>query len=611
MRNIYQFSEDDATRFMREIGASGSRKGDELQFKLCPYCLGGKGGKDRGTFSINMKNGQFKCLRSSCNAHGNMITLAKDFNFSLGNYVDEYYSSQKRFKNINSKVKEKPTPKPAAVAYLESRGISETTTSKYHLTTQKENENILVFPFYDENDALQFVKYRKIDFDKTKDKNKEWCEKDCKPILFGMDQCNMENKTLVLTEGQIDSLSVSEAGIENAVSVPTGAKGFTWIPYCWDFLSQFNILVVFGDLEGQTITLLDEMQKRFSGVVKCVRKQDYKDCKDANEILLKYGKDAVRNAVENAEAVDNPKIKKLIDVKRMELSQMEKISSGIASLDRLLGGFYFGQVVLLTGNRGEGKSTLASQFGTFAVKEGYPVFFYSGELLDWYFKAWIEYQIAGTRYINKIASNLGYTSYSVRGEQVPNIEKWYSDKMYIYDNGIISEEAEEETLLETLENSIKQYGCRVLVIDNLMTAISDDTQSDLYRMQTQFVRQVTILAKRYNVLIFLIVHPRKSNGTVFDNDDVAGSSNITNLVDVVMRYGKPIGENYDGDTSERVLTVYKNRLTGRTNRDGIHLYFQESSKRISENENSFDWKLGWEADDGFVSVDDEEEIAFD
>ena len=87
--------------------------------------------------------------------------------------------------------------------------------------------------------------------------------------------------------------------------------------------------------------------------------------------------------------------------------------------------------------------------------------------------------------------------------------------------------------------------------------------------------------KRYDVLVFLIVHPRKSTGVAFDNDDVAGSSNITNLVDVVIRYGKP-KDNDKKDSTERILSVYKNRLNGRTNRDGIKLYFQESSKRISE-----------------------------
>ena len=230
--------------------------------------------------------------------------------------------------------------------------------------------------------------------------------------------------------------------------------------------------------------------------------------------------------------------------------------------------------------------------------------------MDWYFKAWIEYQMAGNNYINPLVSNFGYKNYMVRGEVVPQIEKWYSGKAYIYDNGIIENDSEEETLLQTIETAIKQYGCRVLVVDNLMTAITDDISSDLYRMQTQFVRQLTLMAKRYNVLIFLIVHPRKSNGMNFDNDDVAGSSNITNLVDVVLKYGKPKDENISPDCSERLLTIYKNRLTGRTNRDGIKLYFQESSKRISEQSNCFDWKLGWENED-FLKISEDSYIPFE
>jgi hypothetical protein len=95
-----------------------------------------------------------------------------------------------------------------------------------------------VFPFYDNKDELTFIKYRKTNFDPKKDKNKEWCFTDTKPILFGMDQCNLENKTLIMTEGQIDSLSVVEVGFENAVSVPTGKNGYTWVPYCWDWLQR-------------------------------------------------------------------------------------------------------------------------------------------------------------------------------------------------------------------------------------------------------------------------------------------------------------------------------------------------------------------------------------
>ena len=587
--NIYEFSEGDAFRFSREINMVAHRHCNELRFIYCPYCMGGKH-KDKDTFSISLDTGQFNCKRTSCNAHGNMITLSKDFDFSLGTEVDEYYSPHRMFKNIHRK--EKPQTKPSAITYLESRGISKPITEQYNITTHKDHENILVFPFYDENNILQFIKYRKTDFDKEKDKNKEWCEADCKPILFGMNHCNFDNPTLVLTEGQIDSLSVTEAGIENAVSVPTGAKGFTWVPYCWDFLSRFAYLTVFGDFEHETISLLSEMQKRFHGAIKRVTDDNYRGCKDANEILQKFGPGAVREAVENAEPVKHPKIIRMYDVERVDISKMEKVTTGITALDRVIGGLYFGQLILLTGERGQGKSTFASQIGTFAVSSGYSVFVYSGELKNDQVKSWMEYQMSGDSKINKIAERNGWINYSVNQDIIPQLTKWYRDLVYMYDNTMV--EDENENLLEILETSIMQYGCRVLMVDNLMTAISDDISSDLYRQQTQFVRQLSIMAKRMNVIIILIAHPRKTTGFEFGNNDVAGSSNITNLADVVIRYAIPAKSENGVETSNRIVEVYKNRLTGKTTQEGIKLFFQESSKRISEHNGVFDWDLGWE-----------------
>lgn len=588
--SLYQFKVEDAEGFARFIGIPVRRKGNELIFKKCPFC--GMNSNDKEKFSINLTNGQFHCFRASCDAKGNMITLSKEFNYSLNYDVDDYYREIKQYRKF--KVKEKPVPKPAAITYLQSRGISEEVALKYHITIQRDHENILVFPFYDEHGILTFIKYRKTDFDKEKDTCKEWCEADCKTILFGMDQCDMANDTLVLTEGQIDSLSLATAGIPNAVSVPTGAKGFTWIPHCWDFLGKFKKLIVFGDHEKGKITLLDEMHARFHGQVFHVREEDYLGCKDANGILKKHGEDALVRAVKQAVPVKHPQIVSLADVEKVELSKLERISTGVQQLDRIIGGFYFGQLILLTGERGEGKSTLASQFGTFAAAHGHSVFFYSGELMNWYFKAWFDAQAAGSRYINKIQSSSGYVSYSIDPAVHPMIEKWYRDKVYIYDRNVLGQDMEEEALLPIMETAIRQHGCRVLVVDNLMTAMMDDVAVDQYRQQTIFVNALARMAKQYNVIIFLIAHPRKRTGQEFDNDDIAGSSNITNLVDVVMRYSRPKGKDIPVDTPERELKVYKNRLTGQTNRVGIKLFYQPESKRISESNFDFDWQLGWE-----------------
>jgi hypothetical protein len=105
-------------------------------------------------------------------------------------------------------------------------------------------------------------------------------------------------------------------------------------------------------------------------------------------------------------------------------------------------------------------------------------------------------------------------------------------------------------------------------------------------------------------LIFLVAHPRKTNTADFRNDDVSGSGNITNLAHMVINYGDTRDEDDPGD---RLLKVTKNRMTGTLIPNGFPLWFQESSKRISEVEGEFDWKYSWEtdsADNGFSDLED-------
>jgi RecA-family ATPase len=147
-----------------------------------------------------------------------------------------------------------------------------------------------------------------------------------------------------------------------------------------------------------------------------------------------------------------------------------------------------------------------------------------------------------------------------------------------------------------------------------MTAMDDDVVSDLNRQQTAFVRKLTKIAKQFNVLVFLVAHPKKNQTGKynFSNDDVAGSSNITNLVDVVLRYDEPSWKSDDEEEHpERVLQVFKNRLTGKLCTDGIGLYYQESSRRISEDRHTFDWELGWESPEQTFKSATDEEIPFD
>lgn len=603
VRSFYEFKPDDAFEFARHVGIQAIARGDELMFKTCPYCKPRPTRGNAETFSINLKTGQFKCLRASCGVSGNMITLSRDFDFSLGNEVDEYFRPRKQYRKLNQP-KESIVPKDNAIKYLVGRGISEEIARKYEITTQTEHDNILVFPFYDEKGILQFVKYRKTDFDPEKDKNKEWCERNCRPILFGMKQCSKDHGRLTIAEGQIDSLSIAAAGIENAVSVPTGAKGMTWVPYCYNWVNSFSEIVVFGDYEKGIITLLEDISKRFPGKVKHVREEDYLDCKDANEILQKHGVGAIRKAVENAIPLPVSRVVPLSEVKSVNIYKLPKLKTGIAELDRTLyGGLPFGMVCLISGKRGDGKSTLASQIMANALDQGYATLAYSGEMPNYLYKNWLDFQIAGRNHITENITDFGTPDRFITNKNQELINAWYQGRAFIYDSQIV-ENDEKEDLIHTIQKTIMQYDVKVVLIDNLMTAmyIDEHPRSDKYDNQGRFVRELTKIAVQMDVLILLVAHKRKNAFGNDANDEVSGSGDITNLAGITLGYDRPSRDELERgimDESQRKLIVAKNRLFGKTDTKGIILNYDEKSKRIYGNRDDVNKTFGWDNSGGF------------
>jgi twinkle protein len=565
---MYEYKQSDVFDFASFLNSETKLKGNELFFKYCPKCHGG--GEDKDTFSINIETGAFKCFRASCDYHGHFVELARDFEYRLEDEQERKYRKLPQPK-IESK--------PKAIEYLESRGISADVAKKYKITTQKNKDNILVFPFYDEQNILQFVKYRKTDFDKRFDKCKEWCEKDTMPILFGMAQCENFDR-LVITEGQLDSLSLATAGIKNAVSVPTGAVGFTWLANCWDWINKFDEIIVFGDYEKGKITLIDTLEKRLKKKIKCVRPEDYLCEKDANDILRKYSKEALVKAVNNAELRDVKFVKRLANVEAVNLSDLPKIKTGITSLDRICGGLLRGHVTLLSGKRGEGKSTLMSQLVAEAIEQDNSVFVYSGELPNYHFKNWLDLQIAGGQNIESRVNEYGDREYFLTKETVEKINRWYYDKAFIFDNSAVTDD-EYQGVLEVITDSICRYDIKLVCIDNLMTAMDSDANSDLYRQQSTFVKNLEKMAQQYDVAIVLVAHPKKSS-VAFDNDTVSGSSDITNAVSFVLNYERA-GDSEDFDSR---LMVTKNRMNGKllTGENAIKLFYSEKSKRVQSNQ---------------------------
>ena len=585
----YLFNKADVFDFAKSMGYETREKGDELEFKYCPYCNGGDH-KDKYTFSVNLISGAFKCLRSSCDHDGHFVELCRDFDYRLE------FEPQKIYRQLPQKKAESTN---GAIEYLKSRGISEAITRKYQITTQKNNPKVLVFPFYDETGKLVSVKYRKTDFKKGVDKNKEWFERDTQPILFGMNHCKGFDR-LIITEGQIDSLTVAEAGFDNAVSVPTGATGFTWLRNVYVWIAQFKEIIVFGDCEHGKITLLDTLIARLPKtiVIKAVQVKDYLGEKDANDILKMYGVRAVQKCIDNAVIPKLDNVKSLADIESVDINKVEKIMTGIKGIDMVIKGMAMGQLVILTGKRGEGKSTFMSQMICTALDSGKTVFVYSGELADFHFKRWLDLQLAGRWNVKETTDQWGRPDYTIEEDTVKKINDWYRNRAYIYDNNFIVDGSEFETLPDTIEKVIQQYNAQLICVDNLMTAMEKVTeQNNLYLAQSNFVGRLKAIATKYQVVIVLVAHPKKgaADGFQDDNDLVAGSSDITNKADIILKYSRaPDSE----DGSESLIKVTKNRIGGKLltrNDNAVRVRYTDATKRIVDVEDRPEDKVyGWE-----------------
>lgn len=608
----YEFKMTDAIRFITERGIPYKQKGSELTLKSCPYCHGGSN-NDQWTFAINTTSGAFNCMRGSCGVKGNMLTLVKDFDFQLSDkVVTEWITRSNPPKTIRIRDKKQfDNPVNDLIAdFLKSRGISKEIGSRYHLKPAKgKPDNIIVLPFLSpDGNNVQYTKYRDIEYSKSKGTPKEWpTEKGMTPILFGMDQCSADKygDSIIITEGQMDTLAIAEALEQlhaerrNICSVPMGKNGFTWIPYCWGFLSQFKKIVLFSDYENGALTMAEEFAKRWPDKLYLVQPEDYHGQKDANDILIHAGAKAILEAINNAKQPRNGMV-----VYHSEISSIpeapEFISTGIRGLDDLLnGGIPFGGVTIISGKAGEGKTTFAEQIIANAVTsvDGYyRAFIYSEEMSTRQILNAVYRQIAGKDHVQTSEYNRsnGVTSEIVEADQaaVGKIRKYiHPEQLVLYDSDrFIDADNEDETddLLTTIEHEIIARGIRVVLIDSLMTAIARSGASgfDKYDQQTRFVNRCRHIAKKHNVALILIAHEKK--GAITDGDSISGASEIRNLASVVLFYKIPTEKDRESNmldiggavkAPERLIVIDKNR-PGEGNTGTIPTVYDRKSKRI-------------------------------
>jgi hypothetical protein len=127
-----------------------------------------------------------------------------------------------------------------------------------------------------------------------------------------------------------------------------------------------------------------------------------------------------------------------------------------------------------------------------------------------------------------------------------------------------------------------------------MTALDlEPIQADKYDRQSLFMKKLARVSLQYDVLIMLVAHKRKDTGSTITNDNVSGSSDITNLASIVLSYERAPKSREDVGPDERLLKITKNRLFGRIDNSGFILKYDSVSKRIYSNDFERNREYGW------------------
>jgi twinkle protein len=386
--------------------------------------------------------------------------------------------------------------------WFESRGISQKTLHDLDVTEGKEYmpqtgkaENTIQFN-YIMGDELINIKYRdgRKNFKLYKGAEKVFYNINS---IVGYDNC-------VITEGEMDVLALHEAGVTNVISVPNGAtlnsNNLDYLDNCIDYFEDKTKIILAVDNDEPGIALQQELIRRLGAEV-CFM-ANFDECKDANEYLLKYSKEALAQQIDKAKPVPLENVTTFKDIEN-EVSDFVKhgfkpgYQIGLSNFDRIFS-TYTGQFITVTGIPSSGKSDFVDQMvvgynqqyewkTAFASPENAPTYLHAHKLMR---KVW---QTMPSR------EDIGTTKWKQIAEHI-------NDNFFFID----MERYTLESVLRKGAELVKRKGIKCLVIDpyNKIRDVDCHTE-DVNRYTMEYLTKIETFAKKYDVLVFIVAHPTK------------------------------------------------------------------------------------------------------
>lgn len=495
----YQSSNTKAI-FLIDFGTKNERH-------ICPEC------------SASRKNSKEKCLEyfPDTNRAYCFHCDTTFFEYNPHQQIKEYERPQwKNITNLTDK----------AVKYFTGRMISQQTLNECKVYSDNEfmpqlksKVEVICFPYFRDGQLIN-IKYR--------GPQKTFKLASGAELLFWNHDALKNEKEIIIVEGEIDALSFWTCGHKNVISVPNGAnKNLEYLDGCIHFFESLETVYIAVDNDSKGILLRDELIRRI-GPEKC-KLVNFKDCKDANEYLQKYGGIELTAAIITARYFP---IKGIISVDDFYADIVDLFQHGIQrgstigveQVDKYIT-WETGRMAIITGIPGSGKSEFVDYIVTkLNLKYGYKAAYFTPENypLKFHYAKLFE-KLIGKKFSGHVATE---SDFDMAAEYIRN--NFY----YI----LHEEDFTAEGIIKIAKGMVKTHGIKILVVDpyNKIEHKYTDTETQYI---SRFLDMLISFAKLNDVLVFLVAHPRKMQKNASGKYevpslyDISGSANFYNKTD--------------------------------------------------------------------------------
>ena len=517
---------------------------------LCPKCSHTRKKKNDPCLLVNHDKKYFKC-----------------YNCDWWGYLNQTFEK--------NRVIEEPKTNPKKEGFYKwffDRGISKETLDRLQVDLIS---NKIAFKYYKGVDLVN-IKYR------TKDK-KFSQTKDGQSCFYNLNTIKASDY-VIITEGEIDTLSYEEVGLRS-ISVPAGGgkKNLDFIDNSAQYLKSIERFYLSLDNDDKGHEMREELVRRL-GKAKCYL-IDLGDYKDANEYIVHEGRDALKERFEKAESypiksVINPiklkdDFKKYLKegVKRNPISKL--IDNNIVNLES--------QLVIVTGIPSHGKTTfMLNYLVRIAIYSGWKSAIFSPE----------HSEVSLMKKIGFI-----YTGKSTKSNNHPFTDQEFNLSMEFMTNNFVFINAETKEyklneIIESIEYAILSKGVKSILIDSYMKLQTEILHGSETLTIQSILNKLSKLCKDYNVTIFLIAHPKKMTKNesgryeVPSLYDISGSKSFNDIADVGITVYRKIKDN----ESSSEIHITKVRDEGDTGMIGKinNLVFNTLNHRFEIEEYSYD-----------------------